>query len=82
MTKCLQIKFDAVSKNVRGFIKRGEHEIPIALKLKPPTEDVDLIPFVKDSWIKEELVEHGAGPEGELPEIEIFRITYREVVDK
>ena len=80
MIKCLHVKFNAHSKSIQGFTSNGEHEVNIPSTLGPPRKNSELMLFVKKFWVEEQLGRYGAGPEGEFPEIEIFRITHREVI--
>jgi hypothetical protein len=78
-TLCVHIRCNI--KDVKGFIKnRVEEKIYIPLSLKPPKEDSELKLFIQNYWVKKQLEEHGAGPKGEHPEIEVTKITYKELV--
>ena len=75
----LFVKFEACTKDVRGFSETGEHTITIPLTLKPPKDDPSLMNLIEELWVKKKLEEDGAGPECELPEITVLRITCRGV---
>lgn len=68
----------------RDILGRMQENVTILLKaplaMNPPTKTDDLIEWLQDLWISQQLKIYGSGPKGECPHIQIFQILTQKII--